>query len=212
MRTASDICRCSSHADRNAVLADLYFCFGAFSMDESNFVASTYYKEKSFDLLYDICERRGIEDERLYLAYAERGISRIQDQRYAEAEVDLREALRLRKSFGTYIPAAGEANLGWALLLQGRHEECEVLLLESLRLRQEALGGNDRESVRTGLLLSVIGNLRAAQGRLDDSRDFHSWALRHMRGTVGDRDPYTSRAMHKMAEHYLREGREREAM
>lgn len=210
--TALAICESSGHTDRDAILADLYFCLGAIAMDANDFETSRMHKEKSFDLVFSICKELGVEDERLYLAYAERGISRTQDQRYAEGEADMKEALRLRKSFGNYIPRSGEANLGWALLAQGKYEECDELLLESLALREAALGKDDRESARTGLLLYLVGNLRAKQGKWDESFEYHQRAWEHIRETVGERDSYTARAAYKVAEHLLREGRLEEAM
>lgn len=151
--TARSICESSTHADRDSLLADIYFCLGAIAMDASDFDTSRIYKERSLDLVSGICKELGTTDERLYLAYAERGISRIQDRRYEEGEADLKEALRIRKALGNYVPRSGEANLSWALLAQGKLEECNTLLLESLAGREKALGKNDRESVRTGLIL-----------------------------------------------------------
>ncbi|EMR67542.1 putative tetratricopeptide repeat domain-containing protein [Eutypa lata UCREL1] len=159
-----------------------------------------------------ICRELGTEDERLYLAYAERGISRIQDRRFEEGEADLKEALRVRKALGNYIPRSGEANLSWALLAQGKLEECNTLLLDSLAGREKALGKDDRESVRTGLILYVLGNLRAAQNQWDESFEYHQRAWRHMRATVGERDFYTANITHKIAEHLIRLGRNEEAI
>lgn len=59
-------------------------------MDTSDFDKSRDYKERSFDLVSKICEELQTIDERLYPAYAERGISRIQDKRYEESEADRR--------------------------------------------------------------------------------------------------------------------------
>ncbi|KXL41430.1 MAG: hypothetical protein FE78DRAFT_526029, partial [Acidomyces sp. 'richmondensis'] len=167
--TARSICETSQHPDRDSLLADIYFCLGAIAMDASNFSSSRIYKEQSLELVSKICTELGTVDERLYLAYAERGISRIQDERYTEGEADLKEALAMRKALGNYIPRSGEANLSWALLAQGKLDECDKLLLESLAGREKALGKNDRESVKTGLLLYVLGNLRAAQSEWDES-------------------------------------------
>ncbi len=154
----------------------------------------------------------GTADERLYFAYAERGISRIQDRRYEEGEVDLKEALRVRKALGNYIHRSGEANLSWALLAQGKLEECNTLLLESLAGREKALGENDREPVRTGLILYALGNLRAVQSQCNESFEYHQRAWRHMLATVGERDFYTANITHKIAEHLIRLGRNEEAM
>jgi tetratricopeptide (TPR) repeat protein len=181
-------------------------------MDASNFDASRIHKERSLDLVSKICQELGTADERLYLAYAERGISRIQDRRYEEGETDLKEALRIRKALGNYIPRSGEANLSWALLAQGKLEECNMLLLDSLTGRETALGKNDRVDVRTGLILYALGNLRAAQERWDESFEYHQRAWQHMLGTVGERDFYTANVAHKIAEHLIRTGRNEEAM
>ena len=154
-------------------------------MDTSDFDKSLAYKEQSFKLVSKICEELQTADERLYLAYAERGISRIQDREYEEGEADLKEALRIRKDLGDYIPGSDEANLGWALLAQGKLEECNTLLLDSLAGREKTLGTNDRESIRTGLILYVLGNLRATQGQWDESFKYHQKAWHHMHATVG---------------------------
>ncbi|PLB49703.1 tetratricopeptide repeat domain-containing protein [Aspergillus steynii IBT 23096] len=210
--TAQTICESSSHPDRDSVLADIYFCLGSISMDTSDFNASRIYKERSLDLVANICQTLGTADERLYLAYAERGISRIQDKRYEEGEADIKEALRIRKALGNYIPRSGEANLSWALLAQGKLNECNALLMESLAGREKALGKDDRDSVRTGLILYVLGNLRAAQDQWDESFSYHQRAWSHMRATVGDRDFYTATVAHKIAQHLVRLGRSEEAI
>jgi tetratricopeptide (TPR) repeat protein len=181
-------------------------------MDTNDFDTSRIHKECSFDLVSQICKDLGLADDRLYLAYAERGISRIQDRRYDEGEADLKEALRIRKALGNYIPRSGEANLSWALLLQGKLEECNTLLLDSLAGRENALGKNDREDVRTGLILYALGNLRAAQNQWDESFRYHRRAWHHMRETVGERDFYTANITHKIAEHLVRSGHNEEAM
>ncbi|RDW79835.1 hypothetical protein BP6252_04473 [Coleophoma cylindrospora] len=210
--TARSICESSTHTDRDSLLADIYFCLGAIAMDASDFDTSRVYKERSLDLVSKICNELGTADERLYLAYAERGISRIQDRRYEEGEADLKEALRMRKALGNYIPRSGEANLSWALLGQGKLEECNTLLLDSLAGREKALGKDDRESVRTGLILYALGNLRAVQNHWDESFEYHQRAWRHMRATVGERDFYAANVVHKIAEHLSRSGQTEEAI
>ncbi|KAK3906405.1 hypothetical protein C8A05DRAFT_40822 [Staphylotrichum tortipilum] len=202
--TARAICESSTHPDRDSVLADVYFCLASIAMDSSDFATSRVYKERSFDLALKICQELGTEEERLYLAYAERAISRIQDRRYAEGEADLKEGLRIRKALGNYIPRSGEANPSYALVAQGKLEECNTLLLDSLDGRERVLGKDDREGPRTG---PGFGNLRAAQSRRDESFEYHHRAWRHMRSTVGDRDFYTASATHKIPEHLFRLGR-----
>ncbi|KAM3426309.1 hypothetical protein MY4824_010031 [Beauveria thailandica] len=210
--SAQSICEISTHPDRDSVLADIFFCLGSIAMDTNDFETSRINKERSFDLVFKICKTLGREDERLYLAFAERGISRTQDRRYEEGEADLKEALRIRKSLGNYIPRSGEANLSWALLAQGKLEECNTLLLDSLAGREKALGKEDRESVRTGLILYALGNLRAAQRQWGESFEYHRRAWHHMCATVGEKDFYTANVAHKLAEHLNRVGQRDEAM
>ncbi|CAG8278644.1 unnamed protein product [Penicillium salamii] len=210
--TALNICETSKHTDRDSILADIYFCLGAIAMDASDFDTSRVYKERSLDLVSHICKELGTADERLYLAYAERGISRIQDRRHEEGEADLKKALQMRKALGNYVPRSGEANLSWALLAQGKLEECNILLLDSLAGREKALGKDDRESVRTGLILYALGNLRAVQNQWDESFQYHQRAWQQMRATVGERDFYTANVAHKIAEHLIRTNRSDEAI
>ncbi|EJP62260.1 tetratricopeptide repeat domain-containing protein [Beauveria bassiana ARSEF 2860] len=210
--SAQSICEISTHPDRDSVLADIFFCLGSIAMDTNDFETSRINKERSFDLVFKICKTLGREDERLYLAFAERGIARTQDRRYEEGEADLKEALRIRKSLGNYIPRSGEANLSWALLAQGKLEECNTLLIDSLAGREKALGKEDRESVRTGLILYALGNLRAAQKEWGESFEYHRRAWRHMCATVGKKDVYTANVAHKLAEHLNRAGKRDEAI
>lgn len=167
----------------------------------------------SFDLVSGICTEIGdLDNERLFLAYAERGISRVQDNRFAEGEADLSEALRIRKAAPGYFPRSLERNLAWAYMAQGKLDECNTLLLETLAAREKALGKDDRESARTGWILYGLGNLRAAQNQWDESFEYHQRALRHMQATVGMRDFNTAKLLHKIAEHLMRTNRIEEAM
>ncbi|KAJ6004588.1 hypothetical protein N7540_012957 [Penicillium herquei] len=149
----------------DSLLIDIYFCLGSIAMDASNFEMSRIHKENSYILVSRICKDLGIKDKRLYLAYVEQGIS--------QGKANLKEVLRIRKALGNYIPRSGEANLSWALLAQGKLEEYNMLLLNSLAGREKALGKNDKESVRTRLILYTLGNLRAAQNQWDDSFEYH---------------------------------------
>ena len=118
----------------------------------------------------------------------------------------------MRKALGNYIPRSGKANLSWSLVAQGKFDECGTLLLESLAGREKALGTNDRESARTGLILSALSNLCAAQNRWDESFEYQQRVLQHMRATVGERDFYTANSAHKVAEYLIRLGWNEEAM
>jgi len=211
-KTARDISDTSEHPDRDSVLADMCFCLGSIAMGSSDFDASRIYKGRSFDAVSRICKELAAEDDRPSLAYAERGISRIQDRRYVRGDADLKKVLLISKSSGNYIPRSGEANLSWALLAQGKLDECNTLLLESLAGRGKAPGKNDRGSARTGLVLYVLGNLRAAQNQWDESFEYHKRAWTHMRATVSERDFSAANAAYRMSAHLMRLIRNEEAM
>ncbi|PWY91909.1 tetratricopeptide repeat domain-containing protein [Aspergillus sclerotioniger CBS 115572] len=204
--TAQNICDSSTHPDRDSLLADIHFCLGSIAMDTNDFNTSRSHKERSLDIVSKICKDLNTADEKLYLAYAERGVSRIQDKRYEEGEADLKEALRIRKALGNYVPRSAEAHLSHALLAQGKLEECDTLLLDSLAGREKALGRDDQESIRTGLILYALGSLRAKQNQWDESFTYHQRAWQHMRATVGEKDIYAINAAHKVAEHHFRLG------
>lgn len=192
----------STNPDRDSQLANIYFFLGGIAMNTNDFDKSRYYKERTFDLVSKICKRSQAADERLYPAYTERAISCIQDKRYEEGEADLKKALRIRKNLGNCDPRSDEVNLGWVLLAQGKLGECNALLLDSLG-REKELGKDDRQSVRTGLILYVLGNLRATQRQRDESFDYHLRAYKQMQETVGAEDPNTANAAYKVAEHLI---------
>lgn len=195
------------------MLADIHFCFGVVAMESNDFTASRTHKDKSFAIVSRVCQDLGVEDERLSVAYGERGIAHIQDGRLDEGIADVATSIRIIKAVAAeYVPHAREANLTWALLAQGRLDDADALLAESLAARQAALGENDGESAGTGLLLNATAALRAAQGNVDESYRCRERAWNHLRKTLGKRDSCTARAAHNFAEHLLREGRVEDAM
>jgi len=136
------------HPDKDELLSNIYFCLGAIAADTNDHDASRRYKELSFDLQYKISQDIGRSGERLALAYSERSISRTQDGRIDEGIHDLKREKEIRVAMGIYVPLSREANLGLAYLLQGKLDECEALLMDSLETRQKVLGKNDKESFR----------------------------------------------------------------
>ncbi|KAJ6027966.1 tetratricopeptide repeat domain-containing protein [Penicillium herquei] len=78
-----------------------------------------------------------------------------------------------KQTLGNYIPRSSKANLSWVLLAQGKLEECNILLLNSLAGREKALGKNNKESIQTGLILYALSNLCVAQNQWDNSFKYH---------------------------------------
>ncbi|KAL8682882.1 MAG: hypothetical protein Q9186_001128 [Xanthomendoza sp. 1 TL-2023] len=199
-----DICENSGHPNKDALLIDIHFCLGAIAADSNRHTASREHKETSFAIQTKAYEELERVDERLAMNYAELAISRVQDGRYDEGVAAFLRQQEISKSLGNYIPQSREANLGLAYMMQGKLLESETILVQSIEARQKALGKEDKESFRTGKLIYALGNLRALQGRLDESYDCHVDAWNRFLATVGNQDHRTADVGHKIAEHYLR--------
>ena len=145
---AQDICDGCDDPRKDSLLIDIHFCLGAIAADTNDHTASREHKEKSLALQKKISEELGTADERLAICYCELGISRIQDSRYDEGIAALLRGREILVSMGPYVPKSREANLGLAYMLQGKLSECETLLVESLEIREKALGKDDKESFR----------------------------------------------------------------
>ncbi|KAL8808246.1 MAG: hypothetical protein Q9200_004367 [Gallowayella weberi] len=207
-----DICENSGHPNKDALLIDIHFCLGAIAADSNRHTASREHKEASFAIQTKAYKELEKFDERLAMNYAELAISRIQDGRYDEGIAALLRQQEISKSLGNYIPQSREANLGLAYMMQGRLQESETILTQSIEARQKALGKEDKESFRTGKIIYALGNLRALQGRLDESYDCHVDAWNRYLATVGNQDHRTADVGHKIAEHHLRRGQYDDAL
>ncbi|KAL8724231.1 MAG: hypothetical protein Q9166_008062 [cf. Caloplaca sp. 2 TL-2023] len=207
-----DICERSGHPHKDSLLIDIHFCLGAIAADSNRHAASREHKEKSFEIQIKAYNDLGKVDERLAMNYAELAVSRIQDGRYDEGVAALLRQQEISKSLGNYVPQSREANLGLAYMMQGKLQESEEILTQSIEARQKALGKEDKESFRTGKLIYALGNLRALQGRMDESYDCHVDALSRYQLTVGNQDHRTADVGHKVAEHRLRRGQHDDAV
>ncbi|OAR01184.1 hypothetical protein LLEC1_03858 [Akanthomyces lecanii] len=176
--TAAQVLRQIDHADKDAVLADLHFCFGVVAMESNDFAASRTHKDKSFAIVSRICEDLGVEDERLSVAYSERGIAHIQDGRLDEGIADIAASIRIMEVLDDeYVPASREANMAWALMAQGKLEDADALLEESLQARYAELGEDEQEIAGTGLLLSATAALRSRLYHEEESCKCHERAF-----------------------------------
>jgi hypothetical protein len=52
----------------------------------------------------------------------------------------------------------------------------------------------------------TLGNVRAAQNRMDESFQLHELALQQYRSTIGNSHPHTGGAMLKLSDHHYRLG------
>jgi len=65
---------------------------------------------------------------------------------------------------------------------------------------------------RPGRLLHALGNLRAAQGRWDESFEWHQKSLESFAATIGTKQHRYADICHIIAEHLVRKGRFEEAL
>lgn len=125
---------------------------------------------------------------------------------YGEAEAIYRESLTHRRRIAREQPDDGRSqsnlatslrSLGMALLLGGRLEEAEPLLLESLELRRELFG--DRSAKVATLLLS-LGRLEHRRDRLAAAEAYLQDATDIYREELGDEHVHTAIAKRDLAE------------
>lgn len=113
------------------------------------------------------------------------------------SEVRLRMAVARAREEGELVPlAASLARLGALCREDGRADEADALLRDSLRLRRTALGENHAES-RAGL--RALAALRHAAGRLDEARRDYELLAQGCARSVGAEHPETLAARSRLA-------------
>ncbi|KAH8704099.1 hypothetical protein BGW36DRAFT_444704 [Talaromyces proteolyticus] len=95
-------------------------------------------------------------------------------------------------------------NLGFAAWVQGRLGEADEIFSQALADREKAYGANDKISFVTGKLLLGYGNVKLAQGQLDESFLLHQRCLQQYKSTVGNNHHRTADGCVKVASHYVR--------
>ncbi|OKL62070.1 hypothetical protein UA08_02958 [Talaromyces atroroseus] len=95
-------------------------------------------------------------------------------------------------------------NLGFAALAQGRLNEAEMIFSQALTDREKEYGRDDKISFVTGKLLLGYGNVKFAQGKLDDSSLLHQRCLQQYKSTVGNNHRRTADSCVKVASHLVR--------
>lgn len=210
--TAVSVCEPIDHPDRDCLLGNMYHILGTVHYETNDINRSRECMEKSLELQRKVCEEDGIVDERLAMAYAERGLTKMQDGHYEECIADYERDREIRESLGTYAPTSKEGNLASAYMALGNLEKADQVLTEAIRRRTELYGEMDKESHRAGWLAYALGKLRKLQGRYDESLAAHQQALTCFRLTIGDNHPRAALVRHKIAEHLIRLERYEEAI
>jgi tetratricopeptide (TPR) repeat protein len=142
------ICRTTEHPERDSVIGDLYLFLGNICHYNNEKEKAHEYMHQSFAIQKKISDSLRSVDDRLALAYSEQGIAFINEGRYEEGIENLKTQRTIRESYGPYIPQARDASLAYAYLKLGKLNECEMLLEESLRVREEFFGKGGDDSLR----------------------------------------------------------------
>ena len=151
----------------------------------------------------------GKRDPMLAQAYNQAANAHMDKKMFVDA-IDLYErSLAVFKSLDDFTETMTTicvANLATAYWLQRRFDDAATIVMRNLRAREAAFGPNDSESFRTGRLLHVMGNVRASQGQLGESFEFHHRALVQYRSSIGNNHHRTADLCCKVAEGYIRLG------
>lgn len=162
LNRGADVAR-SQFGDRNVHLADILITLGRMESESGEAVAAIAALDAAEQALPDS------EVSTRAQLLAARGKIRIELADGKRAEPDLREALRLRQASGglkSGIAWFSQAELGWALALQGRFEEAHALLSEAEQKLRDLLGPDAYQnaliSLRRGLAFELQRDWRNA--------------------------------------------------
>jgi tetratricopeptide (TPR) repeat protein len=150
--SAIALCEATDHPDRDCLLGNIYHILGTASYEMNDKDESRRCMEKSLELQRKVCDEEGIVDERLAMAYAERGLTKMQDGKYEECITDYEKDREIRESLGTYFPTSKEGNLASAYMALGRLDEADRVLSPAIEKRVERYGELGKESFRFAVL------------------------------------------------------------
>ncbi|KAF2455839.1 hypothetical protein BDY21DRAFT_61825 [Lineolata rhizophorae] len=144
-------------------------------------------------------------DMRLAISWNQLGNAyMINGEYYKGEECFLRsiETMRLLRDFRELDLSLPRVNLGLAYWLTNRYEDAICVLQQGLNARENMFGPGDRVSFITGRFFHALGNVKASQGLLDESYDFHQKALGHYIITLGKGHHRTADTWIKVAHHH----------
>ncbi|KAN0095890.1 tetratricopeptide repeat domain containing protein [Hyaloscypha variabilis] len=190
---------------RDSLLVDMHFCQGAIAAETNDPEGSRHHKKEALDLQLAVSKRLDTIDIRLARSYHEYAIALIDAGDYQSAIEHIDISLNIDKKLGAYpYNWNTETNLGLAYTLKGDLEAADEVLVGTLQRREERYGKNDTESFRPGRILHALGDLRAAQGRLEESFEFHKRSLASFEATIGKNQHRYADLCHLVAEHHIR--------
>ncbi|KAF4554654.1 Hypothetical protein D9617_4g004090 [Elsinoe fawcettii] len=190
------------------LLAEAHISIGGVAMENNNADTALYHCTIYKDLLEQEVQITGqIDDQRLIVSYYDLGLSHIMKGNYEDATMwlqrGIQEAERLKDPDKVKeARSLALINTGMTLYLMAEPEEAEKTLFLALLEREELHGVNDRESMKTGRILHLLGNTRQMLGDPQASLTYHQRALLHFQETTGDSHHRTGNSCYKVARHF----------
>ncbi|KAF2502331.1 hypothetical protein BU16DRAFT_612008 [Lophium mytilinum] len=197
-----------SEQEVDAVLAELHHNRGCIAT-ETNCPKDALRHHSLFNtmMIQDFEGRPPGIDWRLGISWNQLGTAKMINELWEEGEDCFRSAiLAMHKvdNFKQVWISLPVVNLGQAYWLTNRCERALIILTEGLSYRQAHFGMDDKESFITGRFFHAIGNVKATQGHMEESLEFHRKALLHYKNTLGNNHHRTADICIKVAEHCIR--------
>ncbi|KAI9689075.1 MAG: hypothetical protein M1822_000812 [Bathelium mastoideum] len=192
----------------DSVIAEAHHNLGCIGTETNNpEFTLTHFKRFNQLMRGEIDDSKQREDARLAISWNELGNAYMMNKMWPEGERCFKQCLETARLLKDYNPAEFSfpfVNLGLAYWITGRFNDAAETMLKGLRYREAAYGRDDRQSFITGRFLFGLGNVKASQGKLDESFVYHQRALRQFLSTIGKNHHRTGDVHVRMADHHAR--------
>jgi tetratricopeptide (TPR) repeat protein len=148
---AMEICSKIPTKQARNLLCDIHHTLAAVANESNNRVECEEHSRKNLELRVQAVEEGEPHDLSLGIAYNQRGIGLMMNNRYHEAEEHFKEGINICEGLPKFwkgMVSFTIANLGLSYWLQGDLETAYDALLQGLRDREKLFGIDDTESVR----------------------------------------------------------------
>ncbi|GLI79324.1 hypothetical protein PoHVEF18_007654 [Penicillium ochrochloron] len=162
---------------------------------------------EQLDVLLDDDAKK--DDSYFGVTVNELGCAYLMNWKDEEALIEFERATNILQGLKT--PSAQETtmaqiNVGFVRGYFGQYDEASQIFDAALKDRHAELGQDDYSSFVNGKLYLGWGNVRAAQGRLDESFKLHVKCLEHYKRSVGNFHHRTGDGCVKASDHFSRTG------
>ncbi|KAI9712292.1 MAG: hypothetical protein M1820_001505 [Bogoriella megaspora] len=192
----------------DSIIAEAHHNLGCIGTETNNpEFTLAHFKEFNEMMKTSMDENLQREDKRLAISWNELGNAYMMNKMWSEGEQCFKKCLETARSLRDFKPAEFSfpfVNLGLAYWITDRFDEAADIMLQGLSYREAAFGRDDNQSFLTGRLLFGLGNVRASQGRLDESFAYHHRALGQFLSTIGKNHHRTGDVHVRVADHFSR--------